>query len=378
QIAGSTDLDIAIRGQGATLQEFLDHTTLSINAGPSSLMFGNEGNSEKMVVGIRQATVNAAPGGAVKARLKGKFREKAIDVGLVTGSLTQLTTPDKPWPISLLARSDDAALTIKGGMRSEAEGMRVALAVSLKGLQLNRLDPDLPPSGPYVFRAQLLNSGNQYFLKDLKGQVGQSDVTGFVSLDMEKDIPQLSAAFSSSYIDMADFSGPGDATSSDAAPDDILIPVDSLQALDADIKWEIKRIRAETVQLRDLNLDGNLKNGRLAFTTLKGNLFDRKHTYAEFQGELTLYTTADIPTLSGKTSVHNLDYGHLLQRVGSHAQLVGVANLDAHFSSKGNTLFTMFTQPTFKIKTQDLRIPLHDQQDERETLLNVTQAALSS
>jgi hypothetical protein len=137
-------------------------------------------------------------------------------------------------------------------------------------------------------------------------------------------------------------------------------------------------MRAETVQLGDLTVDGTLKNGRLAFTTLKGNLFDRKQPYAEFQGELTLDTTADIPTLSGKTSVHNLDYGHLLQRFGSHDQLVGVANLDAHFSSKGNTLFTMLAQPNFKIATQDVRITLKDQQDEGPPFLNVTQAALFS
>ena len=179
-------------------------------------------------------------------------------------------------------------------MRSDAEDMRVALALSLKGQQLDRLDPDLPPSGPYVFRVQLLNIGNQYFLKDLKGQVGQSDVTGSLSLDIEEDIPQLSGAFSSAYLDMADLSTPSDATRNDAVPDDILIPVESLQALDADIRWEIKRIRAETVQLGDLVVDGNLKNGRLAFTTLKGKFFDRKQTYAEFQGELALDTTTDI------------------------------------------------------------------------------------
>ena len=378
EIAGSTDLAIAISGQGATLQEFLDHTTLAINAGPSSLVFGKEESSDKMVVGINQVLVKAAQGEAVKARAKGVFMEKALDVALVTGSINQLRTPDKPWPISLLARSEDASLTIKGGLKSEAEGMRAALAVSLSGQQLNRLDPNLPPSGPYVFRAQLINSGSEYFLKNLKGQVGQSDVTGFVSLDMEEDIPHLSAAFSSSYIDVADFTNPRDATSSDATSDDIPIPVDSLQALDAEISWKIKRIWAETVQLSDLTVDGNLKNGRLAFTNLKGDLFDRKKPYAKFQGELVLDTTADIPTLSGKTSIQNLNYGHLLKRFVSNSQLVGTTNLDAHFSSKGNTLFTILTQPTFKIGTQGLRIPLNDQQDEGETLLNVIQATLSS
>jgi uncharacterized protein involved in outer membrane biogenesis len=294
--------------------------------------------------------------------------EKDIDIGLVTGSLAQLRTPDKPWPISLLARSEDASLTIKGGMRSVAEGMRVALAVSLKGQQLNRLDPDLPSSGPYSLRAQLINRGSGYFLKDLQGRLGQSDVTGFVSLDLEEDIPQLSAAFSSAYLNMADLSTPGDIT----------IPVESLQALDADFTWKITRMRAETVQLGDLTLDGTLKNGRLAFTTIQGSLFDRKQAYVEFQGELTLDTTTDIPTLSGKTSIHNLDYGYLLRGMYSDGQLVGAANLDAHFSSRGNTLFTMLTQPTFKIGAQDLRITLNDQQDEPETLLNVSQATLSS
>ena len=368
EIAGSTDLDITMSGQGATLQEFLDNTTLSINAEPSSLIVGNEENSDKMVVDINQATVKAVQGGAVKARVRGAFMEKALDVALVTGSLTQLRTPDKPWPISLLARSEDASLTIKGGLKSEAEGMRAALEVSLKGQRLNRLDPDLPPSGPYVFRAQLINRGSEYFLKDLKGRLGQSDVTGFVSLNMEEDIPHLSAAFSSSYLDMADLSTPGDIT----------IPVEFLQDLGADFTWKIKRLRAENVKLGDLTVDGNLKNGRLAFTTFKGNFFDRKHTYAEFQGELVLDTTAAIPTVSGKTSIQNLDYGHLLQRFGSNGQLIGAANLDAHFSSQGSTLFTMLTQPTFKIGTQDLRIPLNDQQDEGDPFLNVSQAALSS
>ena len=294
--------------------------------------------------------------------------EKALDVALVTGSLTQLRTPDKPWPISLLARSEDASLTIKGGLKSEAEGMRVALALSLKGQRLDRLNPDLPPSGPYVFRAQLINGGSEYFLKDLKGRVGQSDVTGYVSLDMEEDIPHLSAEFSSSYIDMADLSTPGD----------IIIPVESLEDIGADFTWKVKRLRDENVKLGDLTVEGTLKNGRLVFPSLKGNISDWKQTYAEFQGELELDTTTDIPALSGKTSIYNLDYGHLLKRFGGNGQLVGAANLDVQFSSKGNTLFTMFTQPTFKIKTQDLRIPLHDQQDERETLLNVNQAALSS
>lgn len=368
EIAGSTDLDISMRGQGATLQEFLDHTTLSLNAGPSSLMFGNGENSKKMIVGIGHARMKVAQGEAIKARVKGTFMEKAIDIGFVTGALTQLRTSDKPWPISLLARSEDASLTIKGGMISEAEGMRAALDVSLSGQQLNRLDPDLPPSGPYVFRAKLMNNGSEYFLKDLKGRLGQSDVTGFVSLNMEEDIPQLSAAFSSAYLNMEDLSTPGD----------ISIPVESLQALDADFVWEIKRMSAEMVQLKDLTVDGILKNGRLAFTTLKGSLLDRKQTYAEFQGELTLDTTTDIPTVIGKTSIHNLDYGHLLRGMYHNGQLVGVANLDAHFSGKGNTLFTMLSQPTFRVGTQDLRITFNDQHDDSETLLNVSQAVLSS
>jgi hypothetical protein len=68
----------------------------------------------------------------------------------------------------------------------------------------------------------------------------------------------------------------------------------------------------------------------------------------------------------------------LLKRFGSNVQLVGVANLDAQFSTRGNTLFTMLTQPTFKIGTQDLLIPSSDQPDENEILLSVAQATLIS
>ena len=116
----------------------------------------------------------------------------------------------------------------------------------------------------------MINSGSEYFLKDLKGRLGQSDVTGFVSLNMEEDIPHLSAAFSSSYLDMADLSTPGDIT----------IPVESFQDLGAAFTWKVQRLRDENVKLGDLTVEGTLKNGRLAFTTFQGNIFDRKHTYA--------------------------------------------------------------------------------------------------
>ena len=367
-ISGSTDLDISISGQGATWQDFLDHTTLSINAGPSTAILGTKDTSDHMALRIHQATVKTTPGKAMNVRLQGEIKEKPIDVGLVTGSLAQFTTPDKPWPISLFARSEDAALAVKGRMKSGPEGMRIALATSLKGHKLNGLDPDLPPSGPYVLQAQLFNNGSHYSLKDVQVRVGQSDVSGSMSVDMGKDIPQLSGSFSSTYFNMEDFSTPGD----------ISISAKSFQALDAEFVWEIKEMHAKAVQLGNLYVDGNLNNGRLAINSFKGNLFDQKHAFAEFQSSLTLNTTTDIPTLSGKTSIQNLDLGYVFRDASRNSHVIGATKLDAQFSSKGHTLFTMLTQPTFTIGTQDLRLAFIHQQDDSETVLSVTQASLSS
>ena len=368
QITGSTDLDATIRGQGATLHEFLDQTDFSIHAGPSSLTIQSVDKNDPLLIDIDQARVQAMKGGTVKAWVKGALNQKAIDVSIETGTLTRLGTTAKSWPISLFARSGDASVMVKGGMKPEPSGLKVALGVVLKGKHLSHLDPDLPASGPYGLTGWFFKEGEQYRVSDLKARLGRTDITGALSMNLEGETPQVSGAFSSQFVSVEDLSTPGDIT----------IPVDVFRALNATFNWNIKHLQTETVELGDLALQGNLTDGRLVVTPLEGKLLDKKFAYAQFQAELELDTSTTVPTFSGTTSIKNLDYGHIMKQLGSDDQIVGMGNLEASFSSQGQTLFAMLAQPTFKIEGKHLQLTSPGENKESEIILSVEQAFLSS
>jgi len=371
QITGSTDVEVTVRGQGTTLQEFLDQTDFAIHAGPSSLTIQSTDTNNPLLIDIDQATVQAMKGEAVKARVKGALNQKAIDVSIETGTLTRLGTTSQSWPISLLARTDDASVMVKGGMKPEPQGVKVALAVTLKGKQLSHLDPDLPASGPYGLSGWLFKEGEQYRVTDLKGRLGRTDISGALSMNLEGKTPQVSGAFSSQFVSIEDFSTPGDIT-------DITIPVDAFRALNATLNWGITRFQAETVEFGDLALHGNLTDGRLVISRLEGKLLDKKFAYAQFQGELVLDTSTTVPTFSGTTSIKKLDYGHIIKQVGIDDQMVGMGNLEASFSSQGTTLFAMLTQPTFRIEERYLQITSPGRNEESEIVMSVEHAFLAS
>lgn len=368
QISGSTNLEASIRGQGATLQAFLEETDFSIKAGPSSLTIQSADEDDPLLIEIALAKVQAMKGGAVKAWVKGDLNQKAIDIGIETGTLTRLGTTSKSWPISLFARSGDVSVTVKGGVKPEPQGLKVALGVTLKGKQLSHLDPELPASGPYGLSGWLFKEGEQYRVTDLKARLGRTDINGALSMNLEGETPQVSGAFSSQLVSVEDLSTPGDIT----------IPVDAFRALNATLNWDIKRLQAETFELGDLALQGNLTEGRLVVTSLEGKLLDKKFAYAQFQGELELDVSTTLPTFSGTASIKNMDYAQVIKQLGIDAQMVGMGNLEASFSSQGKTIFTMLAQPTFKIEEKHLQMTSPDENKKSEIVMSVEHAFLSS
>ena len=368
QISGSTKLEASIRGQGATLPAFLDQTEFMLKAGPSSLIFEGEDEKASMTIDINKVTVQAMQGGKVKALVKGELDQRAIEVGMETGNLVRLGNTSKSWPISLFARSEDVTVRVKGGIKSKSSGLKVALGVLIKGQQLNRLDPDLPNSEPYGLTGWIFHEGDQYIVTDLKGRLGSTDITGALSVNLEKEIPELSGAFSSQFVRVEDLATPGD----------LIFPVEALHSLKTNLTWEIKRLQADAVEIGDLALQGNLTDRRLVVSLLKGKLVEKNVAYTEFQGELEFDATAPVPTFSGKTFFQNMNFGHLMNQLEMDDPMEGLGNLKVGFSSRGHSLFTMLAHPTVKIEGTNIQLTSQGQNEEPEVVMNIEQVSLAS
>jgi uncharacterized protein involved in outer membrane biogenesis len=368
QIAGTTNLDVNLRGQGSSLEDFLDNTEFMLKAGPSNLVLDREDEKVPMTIDINKVTVQATQGSTVKAMIKAKLDQRAIEVGIETANLAKLGAGTKQWPISLFARSDDMTVEIKGEINSDPSRPKVALGLLIKGKQLNRLDPDLPDSGPYGLTGWIFQKGDQYLVTDLKGRLGSTDISGTLTVNTETEIPELSGAFSSRFVNVDDLTTPGD----------LIYPVEALNSLKTDLTWEIKRLQADAVEIGDLAIQGNLTDGRLVVSPFKGKLVDKNVAYADIQGDLEFDAAASVPTFSGKTFFQNMNFGHLMNQLEMDEPMSGTGNLEVGFSSQGHSLFTMLAHPTFKVESTNIQLTSQGQNEEPEFVMNMEQVSLSS
>ena len=368
-IMGSTNLKASIQGEGTTLQDFINQTTFLLTAGPSSLTVDPPDEEEDpLVVELKHATIQSKKGGRVKAQVKGSFDQHAIELEVETGTLSRLVTSSQSWPISLVGRSGDTSVMIKGGIQQGHPDMKLALGVLLKGKQLNQTVPDLPASRPYGITGWIFTEGGQVRITDLQGRIGRTDIMGTLNGTLNTEPPHLSGTFSSKLVRVADLTTPGD----------LIFPVDAFHALNLDFNWDIARFDTGIVELGEVSLQGNLTDGRLEVVPVQGKLMEKNVSHATLHGELRFNTHASIPTMRGKISVEDMDLGHIMDQLEFEDPMTGKGTLEATFSSKGKSLFTMLAQPTFQLEATRWQLTSPDQSEELETEVTIEQATLSS
>jgi uncharacterized protein involved in outer membrane biogenesis len=168
-------------------------------------------------------------------------------------------------------------------------------------------------------------------------------------------------------MNVADLSTPGDVT----------IPVEALHAIDAALNVTINRMTIGAVDLADLDWRVSLQEGRLV-VPIEGKLVNKEDVYGEWEGGVGLDTTETVPVLSGRFSIHTLEYGQLLQNLELKPHLKGIANLEAEFSGEGATIGTILTHSTFKVEGKDISVTLpgDDHQNERTMVIAKADASV--
>ncbi len=355
-IEGSTDFDLTASGSGSMLPEFLKSLTVNFQTRHTTLGFSDPIHEARTPIVLRQGSLRVTKGGPVKIVAQGAYRERAFGLRLGTASLSHLGTPGTTWPLSLSAQGAGAFLEAKGVLNTGTPDLAGALAVSLKGRRLSELDPDLPPVGPYTVRAQVTKNGNQYEVSDLNSRFGNSDLSGILKMNLQKARPYLTGIFTSKQIDMTELSRPGDESES-------AIPSEVMRAIDVDVNMAINQVRNAGVNLAGLTFTAGLQAGRLKVESVQGTVLDQKTAYGNFHGGFQLDATGPIPTLSGNVSLDHVRYEHLFPGVKFADLTENVMNLDAGFSSMGNTIPGMLNRSTVRVDAEKLSVRFHREAD---------------
>jgi uncharacterized protein involved in outer membrane biogenesis len=233
-------------------------------------------------------STDARIGSAVGVAGAGRIRDTPFTV------TAQLKSPDATVArgrnaLALRARAAGNVIDVSGTLPSLADVENVPLATRARGANLATLlgiiGVAIPNTRDYRLTGQLVKAGNQYRFTRMRGTFGDSDLAGRLTITQAARI-HLDAEMTTRTLDIVDaapFIGYNPdiveakgavaaAAATGAAPARVLpdaaLPVETMQAFDADLKWRIATVRSRNLPISDVDLTLDLDRGRLSLSPL--------------------------------------------------------------------------------------------------------------
>jgi AsmA family protein len=209
--------------------------------------------------------------------------------------------------------------TVSGGrnqFRMRAEGFRTVMDVSgtlpgatqfegapldfrLRGYNLANafdfLGVAVPDTRAYRLRSTLTKQDDEWRFRRLRGVFGESDLAGSLTVSMPRNRLKLDANLATNTLDIID-AGPFigydperlDATGGNVVRTqggwvlpDAPLRSDAISRFDADVKWTVRRVRAESLPVSNIDLTLDLDRSLLKLSPLTFDIVDRGHVSAD-------------------------------------------------------------------------------------------------
>lgn len=221
--------------------------------------------------------------GEVRLDGTGNFAGKPFTMRVKGGGLRFLRDNSKPYPVLVEAAVGKTTGKVEGSVKDPIKLEGEDLSIALRGEDLAEIFPifgiPAPGTRPYSLSGHLGHRGAVWTFAGMQGRVGESDLSGGVSLDLGGERPRITGDLTSkrlAAVDMAGFVGASPRGRGDyptKGPGRILpareIKLDVLRAADMDVRFRGDRVEAPFAPLADLDAKFTLDNGRLAVEPLK-------------------------------------------------------------------------------------------------------------
>ncbi len=183
-------------------------------------------------------------------------------------------------PLALTATlgTDSGELQAEGALEGSDEGLRPALRMSTRGLDLQGIGRlaghSLPAIPPLDAVFDLSRSGPHWRVENLLLEVGRSTLGGSLDLATDGSRPALAADLRAERIDLRELVPAADSGPT-RAPDGLVLPpslASALQSFDATLSLSAGDVALPAHGLRDLKLQGSLREDRLSLDALEASI----------------------------------------------------------------------------------------------------------
>jgi uncharacterized protein involved in outer membrane biogenesis len=295
----------------------------------------------------------AIPGGEKPAdlHLQGSFNGRKFEVKGTTGPIRDLFSPQKPWPLNLTAKLAEATLGAEGSIREPLKGKGLDLAVRAEGPSIRGTAEfagwsDVPELGAYKVSARIKDLPGKIAISDLKAQIGESDVSGSVEVNLSGPRPGIGANLSSSKLDLRPLFPPKDkkalpttpsarpaATGKEKVFPSQPLPLDGLKALDGEVKIQAGQILGLPMTIQKFNARVLLQDGNLL-----AKPFQMAVSEGSLSGLFNLRTQGKEPSFNCDFKLEQLDVASLLKDLGTQQVLEGKVSAEVDLNGKGRSI----------------------------------------
>jgi uncharacterized protein involved in outer membrane biogenesis len=218
----------------------------------------------------------------LKVSATGRVRGVPLNVKGDSGALLKIMDEVTPYPVRLEGTLGDSRFSARGTLTGVATQQSLDVDMTLTGGNLAPLGEvlklSLPHTKPYRLSGALQRRGTDWNFKQVRGQVGASDLGGDVTVATGGTRPKFTANLHSKSLDIADLGGfvgtrPG--KSEETRPPGKLIPsetidLDKLRRIDAHVRLVATHFKnADKLPLDNLDATLLLDDGVLRFDPVK-------------------------------------------------------------------------------------------------------------
>jgi uncharacterized protein involved in outer membrane biogenesis len=262
----------------------------------------------------------------VEFKAEGTLEDRPLKLAFTGGSIAMLRDTANPYPLDLRVDYGSTSITVKGKVGDPFTFGDADVEMHLKGPDLADVFPLLgipaPSTPPYDLAGQLKRNAKEWRLENMKGRIGNSDVTGIVVVEPRKKRNYLEAKLVSNNLDFDDLGplvGIPPQTSETASSEqkkeatemkaegnlfpDKPLETEKLRAMDMDVTLDAKKVIAAPylpVKAITFNVkvdDGNAQLSKLNMAVANGTV----------TGKMGLDARKDTPVATAELFLKNLD-----------------------------------------------------------------------
>jgi len=291
----------------------------------------------------------------------GQFKGLPLKAQGRGGPVLALRDTNLPYPLKLNASVGPTQVQVDGTLTGLLAFSGLDMQMALRGGSLEQLYPVLgiafPGTRAYAIQGHLLHVDKRWRFEGFTGQMGSSDIAGFVEVGTGGQRPALSAVVNSRVLALDDLgpligarSGSVAKAVNDPQADSRVLPdlpfnTERWDTVDADVQLSAKSLRrAQALALEDITVHLKLRDSVLTLDPLNFGLAG-----GELQTRITLDGRSTPIQASAQLRAHKILLAKLFPTVDMTQASIGEINGEFNLTGSGNSVGEMLASANGKI-----------------------------